>query len=93
MTEFIDKLNEPQRESLDQLRLTLLGSRHSDVRVRKDGQDHWFEVDWLRDALDHLCGGPHSSIGKRTNLIETADRTLTGADGPEIAAPPSPGSK
>ncbi len=38
--QFLEKLNEPQRESLDRLRLALFGSRHCDLKVRKDGQDH-----------------------------------------------------
>lgn len=88
MTDFMDKLNEPQRETLDQLRLALHGSRHTDVRVRKDGEYHWFEADWLRDALDLLCG-PHPEIERRIlAIMQTAPAELrTGATGPETAAP------
>lgn len=64
MTQFLEKLNDPQRQTLDRLRMTLFWSKSTDVKVRKDGQDYWFEADWLRDALDMLCG-PHPEIERR----------------------------
>ena len=61
MTDFLASLNEPQRATIDKLRRTLFWSHHTDVIVRKDGTDHHFEADWLRDALDRLCG-PHPIV-------------------------------
>jgi len=81
MTDFLDKLNEPQRQTLDRLRRTLFWSSRTDVMVRKDGQDHWFEADWLRDALDILCG-PHPDLERR---IQEAIKLSAGNTGPETA--------
>lgn len=61
MTPFMESLNEPQRQTVDRLRRTLFWSSYTNLMVRKDGENHWFEVDWLRDALDRLCG-PHPEI-------------------------------
>lgn len=55
MTAFETSLNEPQRETLARLRKALRGAHYTNVCVRKDGQDMWFEADWLRNALDSLC--------------------------------------
>jgi hypothetical protein len=82
VTEFLDKLNGPQRETIERLRLTLFWSKSTDVKVRKDGQDHWFEADWLRHALDVLCG-PHPEIERR---VQEAIKLNTGNTGPETAA-------
>jgi len=56
MSDFLGTINELQRASVSKLRATLRWSSHTDIIVRKDGQDHHFEADWLRDALDRLCG-------------------------------------
>ncbi len=56
MNDFLESLNEPQQDSIDKLRKTLEWSHYVNVIVRKDGQDHHFEADWLRDALNILCG-------------------------------------
>lgn len=89
MSDFTDKLNEPQLRTLDRLRLTLWGSRHSDVIVRKNGQDHHFEIDWLRDALDILCG-PHPVLeARRAEIVRLQalqpQDTSKGNTGPETA--------
>lgn len=57
-SDFAQHLNEPQTDTIDRLRHKLRGAHYVDVVVRKDGQDHHFECDWLRHALDILCGGP-----------------------------------
>ncbi len=64
MSEFLENLNEYQRETINLVRLALFWSSHTDVKIRKDGQDLWFEADWLRHALDALCG-PHPEIERR----------------------------
>lgn len=44
-------LNEPQMQTIREL-LKLLPSAHEvDVTVRIDGQDKWFEADWLYALL------------------------------------------
>ena len=53
---FEKKINELQKESIERLRKTLEWSHYANVVVRKDGQDIVFEADWLRDALNVLCG-------------------------------------
>lgn len=60
--EFADKLNEPQIDTIERLRPKLRGAKTVDLFVRKDGQDHHFEADWLRHALDIVCGGPLPSL-------------------------------
>lgn len=42
------KLNEPQWESMKKLAEMINGWSHADLRIRKDGEYHWFEVDWLQ---------------------------------------------
>jgi len=64
MSEFLENLNEYQRETINLVRLALFWSSRTDVKIRKDGQDLWFEADWLRHALDALCG-PHPEIERR----------------------------
>lgn len=81
MTPFMEKLNEPQRQTLDRLRLALAWCSRTDVRIRKDGEYRWFEADWLRDALDLLCG-PHPEIERiKAELKSIPPGTL----GPEQA--------
>lgn len=45
------ELNEPQQATLVRMRRALHSSHHADLCVRKDGQDHHFEIDWLRHAV------------------------------------------
>lgn len=54
--EFAGKLNEPQMATVRRIRPKLQGAQTVDLIVRKDAQEHRFEADWLRHALDVLCG-------------------------------------
>jgi hypothetical protein len=43
-----ESVNELQRRSIIKLIDTLKWSKSADIVVRKDGQDHRFEADWLK---------------------------------------------
>lgn len=55
MSEFLDDLTVPQKDSIDRLRRALAGSHFTDIKVRTGGKDLYFEGDWIREALDKLC--------------------------------------
>lgn len=52
-----ENVNELQRRSIVKLIDTLKWSKSADIHVRKDGQDHVFEADWLK----HLSFDPPTS--------------------------------
>jgi len=51
-------LNELQVASMRRLREALKWSHHTDIIVRKDGQDLHFEADYLREMLDAVALAP-----------------------------------
>jgi len=55
MRPFLETVNDLQRETIAKLRSTLELSHYTGIIIRKDGQDHHFQADWLRDALKRLC--------------------------------------
>lgn len=45
-------MNELQYDDVIRLRKLLHGAHYVDVQVRKNGQDHHFECDFLKEVLD-----------------------------------------
>lgn len=66
-------LNEPQQDTLERMRKALRGSHHADLTVRKDGQDHHFEIDWLRNAVFEDTP-PSPRIGRMTTMTDLPAR-------------------
>lgn len=51
MKKWEEKLNEPQRQTLKGIRRLLPGAHFVDIKIRINGQDKWFEADFLKDLL------------------------------------------
>lgn len=51
---WLDHLNEWQLDSLQELAKAVRGMHNADIQVRKDGQDIWFQADWLKWLLPEI---------------------------------------
>lgn len=47
-------LNEPQMETLREIRRLLDGMHHADLTIRINGEDREFQADWIRYAVPLL---------------------------------------
>lgn len=51
----MSQLDQPHiKESIAELREALRGRHEVNIHIRKDGQDLYFEADWLDELLDKL---------------------------------------
>ena len=47
-------INEREFEAIERFKKVMLGSHYINIMVRKDGEDLWFEGDWLKRLLPQV---------------------------------------
>lgn len=51
---WISELNEPQLETLRRLKRWINGAHYTDICMRINGEDQWYQGDWLKYMLAEL---------------------------------------
>lgn len=67
---FTRRLNRPQREDIYKLAVAVRGMHNADIKVRNNGQDLWFEADWLKYLMPIICPQEEAEFQHRLAALQ-----------------------